>query len=144
MKVGDFKYLWDGSEPGWGLKKIMRDSWRLVFSFSSEGPDARQIALLRQLIPELMHSPLSTVYKQLKGTRCFRTCEDYGSIDGYRLQSQADALGLKVSSEVTRNVTYLPIRNESGVTCIEDEALAKAVALKMIEAGVPVFEIYVD
>ncbi|GJN52322.1 hypothetical protein [Pseudomonas tohonis] len=91
-----------------------------------------------------MNSPLSTVHKQLKGKHCFRTCEDYGSIDGYRLQSQAVALGLKVSSEVTRNASYLPVRNESEVMCIEDEALAKAVALKMIDAGVPIFETCVD
>jgi hypothetical protein len=45
---------------------------------------------------------------------------------------------------VTSTVSYLPFRNESVVTIIEDETLAKAVALKMIEAGVPVFETYVD
>lgn len=144
MKIGEFKHLWDGSESGWALKKVIQDSWRLIFSFSSEGPNAGQITLLRQFIPELMNLPLAAVHMQLKGEPCYRTREDYGSIDGYRLRSQAEALGLKVSSEVTSTVSYLPFRNESVVTIIEDEALAKVVALKMIEAGVPVFETYVD
>ncbi|MGA4634874.1 hypothetical protein ACPA5B_13445 [Pseudomonas solani] len=143
MKIKEFEHLWDGSESGWALKKLIRDSWRLVFFFSPEGPDARQITILRQFIPELMNSSLPTIHTQLKGEPCYRTREGYGSIDGYRLRSQAEALGFKVSSEVTSNVSYLPVRNKN-VVLIEDEALAKAVALRMIEAGVPVFETYVD
>ncbi|PTQ70495.1 hypothetical protein [Pseudomonas sp. GV071] len=144
MEIGEFKHLWDGSESGWALKKLIQDSWRLVFYFSSEGPNARQITLLRQFIPELMSSPLSKVHNQLKGKPCYRTREDYGSSDGYRLRRQAEALGLKVSSEVASNVSYMPVRNELVVTIIEDQALARAVVLRMIEAGVPVLETYVD
>lgn len=139
MKLKEFEHLWNGNESGWVLKKLTRESWRLVFFFSPGGPNAKQVVILRQFVPELMNFSLPAVYAQLKGEPCYRTHDDYGSVDGSRLLSRAKALGFEVSHEVTDNVSYLPVRNNHAFL-IEDNALAKAVVLKMIEAGVPVFD----
>ena len=144
MNIEDFKSLWDGSEPGWVVKMYTQDIWQLVFHFSQEGPDARQIQLLRQLVPELMSAPLPAVHKLLKGEPCYRTTEVYGSIDGHRLRREAEQLGFQVLADVTRNISYLPIRDDSFVPVIEDKQLARAVALKMIERGVPLLEVHSD
>ncbi len=144
MSIEDYKYLWDGTEPGWVLQHHDHTDWYLLFQFSDDGPSKEEIAKMHKCVPELREENLPYVYRILKGTSSFRTGEAVGNIEARDMHRTALELGLKVEMAADQISSYLPIYNEKQALLIEDEDLSQQIAKKMIEAGVPVVEVHVD
>jgi hypothetical protein len=144
MSIEDYKYLWDGSQPGWELQHHDHTDWYLVFEFTGSGPSKEEIANMHKCVPELREEKLPHVYRILKGTSSFRTSEPVGNIEAREMHRTARELDLKVTMEAQQISSYLPIYKEKQVLLIEDGDLSQQIAKKMIEAGVPVVEVHID
>jgi hypothetical protein len=144
MSIEEFKYLWDGTEPGWFLQHIDHVVWNLIIHFRESGPSNQEISKLYKIVPELSSKKITSIYKELKGHSIYRTQENYGNIESRRLYSQAIELGLNVELESKQIGGYLPISKDNSALIIKDDSLANMVVEKMIEAGVKIVEVHVD
>ena len=136
-------YLWDGSQTGWTLQESRSRSTRVTFVFSERGPSPREVAALRQILPEFREAPTSVVWARVKHRRAY-TCEAvlFG-LEARRLLRRAAELELQTQAETTHHVHYLPLRDGAALI-IEDDHLAKCAAERMIRAGVPVIPVEHD
>ena len=144
MSIEDYKYLWDGSEPGWVLQHHDQTDWYLLFEFSNGSPSKEEIAKMHKCVPELRKEKLPHVYRVLKGVSSFRTSEPVGNIEARDIHRTALDQGLKVEMEADPKSSYLPIYKDKQALLIEDGDLSQQIAKKMIEAGVPVIEVHAD
>ena len=144
MSIEDYRYLWDGTEPGWMLQRFDHAECYLVFEFADGGPSSKEIMQMHKCLPELRKEKTSHVYRVLDKVPSYRTTESLGNIEAQNIRSTASKLGLNVAIEVEHNISYLPVFNEKQALLIDDEDLSKQVVKKMIEAGVPVVETYAD
>ena len=144
MNIDEFKYLWDGSEPGWFLQHIDHVVWHLIIRFDKNGPSNQEMIKLHKIVPELSLKKVASIYKDLKGRSNYRTQENYGNLESRKLYSQATELGLNAELESEQNGGYLPISKDNLALIIEDHSLANMVVKKMVEAGVKIEEIHID
>jgi hypothetical protein len=144
MSIEEFKYLWDGSEPGWFLQHINHVVWHLIIHFGEMGPSNQEISKLHRIVPELKSKKVTSIYKELKGHSSYRTQEKYGNIESRTLYSQVSKLGLNVELESEQIGGYLPISKDNFALIIEDDSLVNMVVENMIEAGVKIVEVHVD
>jgi hypothetical protein len=144
MSIEQFKYLWDGSEPGWFLKHIDRVVWHLIIYFEEIGPSKREMIDLHKILPELRFKNITLIYKELKGCLTYRTQESFGNVDSRALYSQAIELGLNVKLESKQIGGYMPISENNYALIIEDDNLARMVVDEMIKVGVKIVEVHVD
>ncbi len=140
MNIEKYKYLWDGSQPGWVLHHDNHVVWHLIFNFGDNGPEKDTIVKLHGFVPEFQNEKLPVVYKKVKGTSKYRTERYYGKIEAKELERKAVDLGLNIKLEHRQFDVYLPIYNNNIALAIDDDEIAKEVGKKMLEAGVK--EIY--
>ena len=111
--------------------------------FSEGGPSSKDVAALRQILPEFREAPTSEVWARVRQRRAY-TCETvlFG-LEAHHLLRRAAELKLQTQAETTHHVHYLPLRDGSALI-IEDDHLARCAAERMIRAGVPVIPVEHD
>lgn len=144
MSVDDYRYLWDGSEPGWTLQRFDRTAWSVSFDFPETGPTQASILALRKLLDELRDVPLPQVLRQLRGKSSYTLPRELGNIEVRQLMDAARELGLEVTTEAVDHSGYLPISADGVALIIEDDDLSTRVAERMLTEGVPITEVHVD
>jgi hypothetical protein len=140
----EFKYLWDGSEPGWFLQRTDHIVWHLIIHFGETEPSKQEIVKLHQTVPELRSKTVTAIYQEMKGLSSYQTRETYGNIESRSLYAQLCEQGLNAELGSEQVGGYLPVSKDNCPLLIEDDGLAKIIVQKMIEAGVEIVEIYVD
>lgn len=142
-ELDSVKYLWDGSEPGWRLQIAYRSEEHFTFLFSPNGPSLREIMALRRLLPELCEVPVARVFTLLKGQTRFARDVLLCSRAAWILRQAAAAEGLRFETVWKDCTSYLPTRAGEAML-IRDDALARRIAERMIQAGVPVDHVAAD
>jgi hypothetical protein len=144
MSIDEFRHMWDGSEPGWTLHHYHRSESTITFHFLESGPTSSEILALKKLLDEFRDRPMSEVFQELRGQLTYTLSRTLGSMESYRLTEAARRLGLNVKVDAIDRSSYLPEHSDGYVSLIEDDELAAEVARRMIAAGVPVIEAYVE
>jgi hypothetical protein len=144
MSIDEFSHLWDGSESGWTLHHYNRMEWIITFQFGDDGPTLAEIAAMRDVLDDLRNQPVKTIWEKLRGKPSYSLPEKLSILEMRWLVDKADRASLRTSVVPEDQSGYLPIRRDGSAMIIEDDRLAEEVAHRMIEAGVPVQEIYVD
>ena len=143
--LDEYKYLWDGTEPGWKLQHLDKVEWKLVFKFIENGkPTQKELRSLWKLVPELQHYKLPELYKYLKNKSEYSPMEKYGNIEARNIYEKAEEIGLVVTMTGKQKGGYLPISTNTEALLIEDEEIEEVIIKKMLAAGVKVEEIHVD
>ncbi len=145
MNIEDYKYLWDGSQPGWALHYTDHVVWHLIFNFGYNGPGKKTIVKLHGFVPEFQNEKLPFVYKKVKGKSKYRTERYYEHIiEAKELERKAYDVGLNIELEPCQIGGYLPMYNRNIALAIDDDEMAKEIEKKMLEAGVKVIEEHDD
>jgi len=142
--IDEYRYLWDGSEPGWRLRETDFTVHYISFCFGECGPSKADVLALRRLLDEFRDRPMHEVWNQLRGSESYTIPRDFTNLEMRSLVERAERAGLTVTLDGEQRGGYLPISADGGALIIEDDELAKAVAEKMIAAGVPVEHEHID
>lgn len=141
--VQDYAYLWDGSQKGWVLLRINRQSLSLTVIFGSGGPTLRDVASMRSAVPTYGAMPPSDAFAALKGKAAV-ALGTFNSDEGRRLRKTCAMHGLEVLAETVDLSSYLPfneatnrgllIEDDRLAQQVREEALARGVLVKRVEA----------
>ncbi|MCE9556974.1 MAG: hypothetical protein K8T91_26810 [Planctomycetes bacterium] len=142
--VDEFQQMWDGSEPGWRLVKVHRNTWRVIFHFGENGASKIEMVALRKILNELRDVPPEQVWRQLQSSPSYEYPEDLGNIESCELVNAAQSVGLAATAKSVDRGGYLPIAADGSAMIIEDDELAEQVTQKMIASGVPIEQMEVD
>ncbi len=134
----DYAYLWNGSQPGWVLLRISRQTHSIAITFAAGGPTLREVATLRSVAPSFSAMPASEAFAALKGKSRVALGE-FESMEGRLLAERCKLHGLTVESTVNDKSGHLPF-NEKDNQCllIEDNTLSEAVCQRAISQGIRV------
>ncbi|WP_146012464.1 hypothetical protein [Janthinobacterium sp. AD80] len=133
-----YQYLWDGSQPGWGLTHINSQHTGLALQFSVPGGSAQERLSARKTIEEFKPLSIQQVTTRLHGCKLFPLGQ-FEAKEARRIAAQARQQGLTVLEEPSSTVHFLPTNLLSNrVLLIDDENLAKRVYEAAILHGVPV------
>lgn len=135
----DLAFLWDGSESGWVLHRVDH----VEFTIEVGLPDvrARTLQRLRRVVPALRAlSPIEARDALSSGTYRIR---GLGRIEHQRFREVLASEGFDAHSIAEDLGRFLPVKDGMAMI-IEDDDLALAATSRMLEAGVPVVEVYVD
>ncbi|OUC16211.1 MAG: hypothetical protein B0A82_02855 [Alkalinema sp. CACIAM 70d] len=141
MALNDFQHLWDGSESGWKLIRVERQTWRLTFTFAESGPSLKEISSLRCLLDEFHDMPVNVVFSRLRSQAAYLLPRNLSNLEMHSLMKQAQQLGLRASVVEDDQSGYLPVDENGSALIIEDDMVAREVENRMLEAGVVVVEI---
>lgn len=134
----DYSYLWNGSQPGWVLLRINRQTISVTINFAAHGATLRQVAAVRAVVASFSAMRPSEALAALKGKRSL-TLGPFDSKDGRLLADACVRSGLTVKSAAIDASGYLPFNDQSQqCLIIEDDDLAELVAQKAIAQGVSV------
>ncbi|UOV09001.1 hypothetical protein MUU77_01385 [Pseudoxanthomonas sp. F37] len=138
MDLSDFKYIWDGTDPGWVVHRRTEDREHLSIVFP-DGADLLDLKAMRAVLPELAAASAVDVMA-LNGALSFDLGEHESSI-ARRLKELCASRQLTIRSEAQQFVRYGVVNELRRVYCIiEDNELNRAVAEHAIHQGVPVRE----
>lgn len=143
-ELDDFKYLWDGTEPGWSVYRTLDTRWTATYKFADTGPTLKEVTALRNFLDEFRNVPMNEVWKQLRGVQQYVAKQTMGNIEAHALPPQAERLGLDVTLTAKSERGSIPISPDGSALIIENNELAEQVIEKMLQAGVPVKEIHYD
>lgn len=144
MSIDEFKHMWDGSDPGWTLRHYHDSESTITFHFLESGPTSAEILSLKKLLDEFRDRPMSEVFQELRGQSTYTPSRTLGNIEARHLTESARRLGLNVKVDRIDRSSHLPVHSAGYASLIDDDELAAEVAKRMIAAGVPVIEAYVD
>ena len=144
MSIDDYKYLWDGSQPGWELQRIDKIIWRVVFKFGESGPSKKEIVDLHKLLPEFKSKSVTEVYKILYDQSFYQLQDMLGNIEARSIYEEASKLGIMVEIESIDDSDYLVVFKDDHALIIDDNELYKLVVQKMIDKNVKVNIVHID
>jgi len=133
-----YKYLWDGSQPGWKLRKEERYEWTMTFVFSERGPSTQEIAALRMMVESLRTTSLAKVVADLRGRRYYTLERRLSQYEAQSSQREAERAGLRAWVEREDVSRYVPISPQGRPLFIEDRGIHKQVVDRMRQQGTPV------
>lgn len=135
--VDQYSYLWDGSQAGWVLLRLLRSTSSLTVSFPDGSASVKDARALRATLPEFGSFTAQDTLRRLAG----RPTVELGSFEqreARRIVKALEAQGLTVKESALNEVCYIPF-NESTKSILlidEDEELAAAVEQKALASGV--------
>lgn len=136
--ISGFKHIWDGTDPGWVVRRHTEDREHLSVVFP-DGAELRDLKAMRAILPELASASAADVMA-LKGVLSFDLGEHESAI-AHRLKQLCASRQLTIHSEAQRLVRYGILNELRRVYCIiEDNELNRAVAEHAIHQGVLVRE----
>ena len=134
----DYSYIWNGTQPGWVLLRINRQTLSLAITFAASGPTLRQVAAVRSAVPYFSAMRPSEAFATLKG-RSRISLGHFETMEGRRLAERCKHLDLTVESVSTDSSGYLPFNEQSNQgLLIEDNDLSKSVCETAISQGIRV------
>jgi hypothetical protein len=136
--VSQYRYLWDGSQPGWTLVRIYGERVELALAFSAEGPSTREVMSIRKVVPTFKSMPLSEVIEQLRGQQIFMLGQ-FETREARTLRQSCSEEGLTVTQKVNDVPRYI-LANEltNRALIIDDDELAKQVHDAALRHQIPV------
>ncbi|WDQ16156.1 hypothetical protein [Rhodopirellula sp. P2] len=144
MSLDEYRYLWDGSQPGWTLHRVNQIDWTVTFHFDATGPSALEVSAMRTLLDCFRDLPMAAVWAQLRDRSSYTTTDSVGNLEMRWLVDAADRAGLRTTPNPTDSGGLLPVHVDGHALIIEDEKLAAEVMLLMLDAGVPATDVHVD
>ena len=136
--LSSFKYIWDGTDPGWVVHRHTEDREHLSVVFP-EGAELRDLKAMRAVLPELAAASAADVMA-LRGALSVDLGEHESAI-ARQLKELRTSQQLTIRSEAQRFVRYGILNELRRVYCIiEDNELNRAVAEHAIHQEVPVRE----
>ncbi|MDC6171019.1 hypothetical protein [Paucibacter sp. XJ19-41] len=136
--TNEYKYLWDGSEPGWALAYIYRQCIKISLNFGGTGPSLKEIKSLRAIIPEYGELPATEVLTKLR-THTSLDLGEFEPVEGRRISDAFRKQGLTVEAFTEDRSGYLPINELTNVALIiEDDEISRQVCAEALRLGLPV------
>lgn len=136
--MSNYSHLWDGTEPGWVLLQVHRQTSTLAVLFDEPGATLLEIQALRRVVPEFTALPAQQAVLQLRG-RWRIDLGEMESREARRLIKRLRDCGLRVEEQTLDRSGYLPFNEVSKMALlIEDEAESRAVAAEALRQGIPV------
>lgn len=133
-----YKYLWDGSEPGWVLIRMNRETTLLTVEFQSDSPSPSEIKTLREVVPSFRCLSATEAFTRLRGTK-FSEIGEFESREAQQITKACRLRGMKLLERVIDHSDYLPFNeNRKSGLIIDDNELCKKVCELAIRNGVPV------
>ena len=133
-----YRYLWDGSEPGWVLALVNRPCVKLSLEFDSAGPSVKEIKSLRLVVPTYGELSATEVLTKLRG----KASLDLGEFKSYEVRHIAESCrkqGLLVTEIVEGRLGYLPTNELTKIVLvIEDNELSQQVNDEALRNGLVV------
>jgi hypothetical protein len=138
VPVEDYRFLWDGSEPGWILVHMSRQTVKLSLVFGDKGPDLRQVKAIRKAVLAYAALPASEALASLRGHSSIDLGE-FESREARSLARDCRDIDLVVQEQVIDHSGY-SLFNEKNKVCllIQDDALAKQVCEEALSRKLPV------
>ena len=134
---------WDPSHT-WELHRYHCSRAQLIVAFEQDGPSAAELLALRRCVPAFRNVPVQELHRRI-GKSNHINLGEFPTIDCRTLATSLKEAGLKVEALDRSSTNYLPFDRTLGVAwLIEDEEESKAVATRMLAAGVPVVDAEVD
>lgn len=137
----NYNRLWDGTEPGWVLLKIHRQTSTVAVLFGELGASPQEIQALRRVVPEFNVLPALQVIQQLRG--CQRV--DLGELDSREARKLIQGLrecGLRVEERAIERGSYLPFNEiQEKALLIEDDDELRKVTAEALKQGLPVRQV---
>lgn len=137
-QIDNYKYLWDGSQPGWVLKRFSGNYVDLSLTFSSTGPSTRELMAVRRTVAAYTALPVHEVATKLRGHESLLL----GRFEPKEARAIAAACrreDLKVVESIVDAPEFLPINELTAVALvIEDDLLAEHVYAEALRHGIPV------
>lgn len=139
--MSNYSHLWDGTEPGWVLLQVHRQTSTIAVLFDEPGATPLEIQALRRVVPEFTALPAQQVVLQLRGRRRI----DLGEMESREARRLIERLwdcGLRVEEQALDRSGYLPFNEISKLAVlIEDEVEGRAVAAEALRQGIPVRQV---
>ncbi|MDV0438652.1 hypothetical protein [Xanthomonas sacchari] len=143
QEVYRYSYLWNGTQLGWTLMRVNRQSMSLCIIFSEQGPTVAELKAVREVVPSYKGLTSSEVLRALRGTsklnvdfpdsqtgrRIALICRQHGLVIEEYAQDQS---GFLLFNELTKMA--LVIEDEVVGEAVKDEALRRGVPVRHIEA----------
>lgn len=139
--MSNYSHLWDGTEPGWVLLQVHRQTSTLAVLFEEPGATLLEIQALRRVVPEFTALPAQQAVLQLRG-RWRIDLGEMESREARRLIERLRDCGLCVEEQALDRSGYLPFNEVSKMALlIEDEVESRAVAAEALRQGIPVRQV---
>ena len=133
-----YQYLWDGSQPGWVLKRSHGHYVDLSLTFNFSGPSNGELMAVRRAVSEYKSLPFSEVIAQLRDRQSLPLGR-FVSDEARAIVAACRQEGLCVAEEVINAARYVPTNEITGtVLLIEDDVVANQVFSFAVQNGVPV------
>lgn len=136
--IDHYHYLWDGSEPGWVLMHVSRQTVKLALVFEGTSPNVREVKAVRSVVPAYAALSASEALAKFRGAASIGLGE-FECREGRRVAEACRRRSLVVQEEVRDRSGYLPF-NENTKACliIEDDVLSKQVCEEALSRGLRV------
>lgn len=142
--LGEYEYLWNGSEPRWHLLHFDKVVWTVVIHFPAAGPSINDVVALRRAFPSFGERPAAEVLRDVRGKVTLVAASDLSNIEHQDAVRRAGDAGLVVESRARQAGGFLPVSTDGHALLMENEEIARRVVEKMIAAGVDVEELHAD
>lgn len=140
-RIDEYKYLWDGSQPGWVLKRFCGNYIDLSLAFPSTGPSTRELMSVRRTVAPYRALPVKEVVTQLRGQESLLL----GRFEPKEARVIAAACrreDLNLVESIVDAPEFLPMNELTGVALIiEDDLLAEHVYTEALLHGIPVRQV---
>ena len=135
-------FEWDRSH-NWVVHRFHLDRAELTVVFEAERPSLAELAVLRRCLPEFRNVPPATARDRAGKKGRLEFGELHGPESEAIARRRCGVRGCGSSSRDTSRVGYLPHDRTTGdALLIEDDEEGRRLIEQMIEAGVPVEDIY--
>jgi hypothetical protein len=136
--TAQYRYLWDGSEPGWVLALVSRQYVKLYLNFDKAGPTVKEIKSLRLVVPTYGELSATEAFTKLRGKASLDLGE-FESREGRHIAASCRRQGLVVTEIVEDRSGYLPINELTNIVLvIEDNVLSQQVSDEALRNGLVV------
>lgn len=133
-----YKYLWDGSEPGWVLIYIYRQRTSVSLRFNSSGPSLQDIKNLRAIMSAYSELSVVEALAKFRGKELLSLGE-FESKEGLRISEACRDRGFAVEVVVEDISGYLPVNELADIALlIEDDEVRREVCAEALRFGLPV------
>lgn len=136
--IEEYKYLWDGSQPGWSLLRIYSEWVELTLKFAPAGPSSRELLAVRKTVDGFKAMSLGDVAARLAGQSNFWLGK-FESGEARAILNECNQAGLTVQQQVSKLPPYLltnVLTNRALV--IEDDEMARRVVEAALLYNLPI------
>lgn len=135
--MADYQRLWNGTEPGWVVRRHIEDRVHLTLIFGSSGASMRDVHALRIAISKFNTQSAAETMSKIRGKPDYYL-GDFESREARTIRQKCEKSGLEIREQVHQEINDLLVNEITNIALlIEDENLNRQVVQEALHHGLP-------